>query len=232
MVLNPHSSESAEEAAVSFQHKKIIGGGIITLLVVGLVIALSGATPKPIAAARSAGAGAGMRLNVEAPTVQSAAAPNANDQLTAAVASDAAGAPIVAVHSGDIASADLLLTDKDNGQTIRVAVGQTIGIKLKENRTTGFGWAIESKSDPTTHGPKAVSKHLELLTDKSLKSTASMGGRRLIGAPGEHVFMFRAKSVGSDVIYLTYRRPWLPASTTDPAQTYEVNVQITEEKTT
>jgi len=240
-------SHNSDEMTTS---QKLFGGALISLLVLALIIAFAtggsppktglnssvgpptgsvargdGLTMKSPGVAASSG---GVRLAVEQPvlaSIDSSAAP-ATDGAQDMFSHGADKA--VAISSEDIAKADKLLTEKDNGQTIRVAVGQTVAIRLKENRTTGYGWQLEQKNDPSKQGVNAAPKHLEVLEDKSMKSPTS---RHLVGAPGQHVWLFRATTHGTSPIYLTYRRPWLPASTTDPAQTYEVTIEVTEVKT-
>jgi predicted secreted protein len=53
---------------------------------------------------------------------------------------------------------------------VRVGEGQRVTIRLKENRTTGYGWVLEEAGKAQVHGEAAVPNNLRLVTDKSLPS--------------------------------------------------------------
>jgi len=39
------------------------------------------------------------------------------------------------------------LTEENNGETIRLKVGQTFTLKLESNQTTGYSWMLSEKTD-------------------------------------------------------------------------------------
>jgi inhibitor of cysteine peptidase len=41
----------------------------------------------------------------------------------------------------------LLITEKDNGRTVDVRLGERVRINLPENATTGYRWAIDRYGD-------------------------------------------------------------------------------------
>ncbi len=47
------------------------------------------------------------------------------------------------------------------------------------------------------------------------------------GAPGEHVWVFKAVKEGSGQVCAAYRRPWLPVSSTEPGDQYCVTIEVT-----
>ena len=81
------------------------------------------------------------------------------------------------------------LTEKDNGQTLELNVGDTITVRLSENPTTGYRWAVVD------------AKGLE-----QVQSTFEKG--KAVGAGGFRMFQFRASQPGSHAICLKHWREW------------------------
>ena len=84
----------------------------------------------------------------------------------------------------------LQLDEQSNGSEIKLATSETVEICLSENRTAGYTWVLESKSDVYV-----------LLSDNFQAGHA-------IGEPGKHCWQFHAERAGSGAIELSYRRTW------------------------
>jgi inhibitor of cysteine peptidase len=82
------------------------------------------------------------------------------------------------------------LTEKDNGRTIEIAVGDLLIVRLNENPTTGYRWELVN------------TKGLEVAGDRF----ESKGDA--IGAAGIRVFQFRANSLGRQELQLKNWRKW------------------------
>src|SRR5712692_305612 len=81
--------------------------------------------------------------------------------------------------------------ESSNGKEIELTVGETLEVRLAENRTAGFKWTLESRGE----GPCSfVSDDFE--------------PGHLTGEPGNHRWHFRAERAGSGTITLSYRRSW------------------------
>ena len=85
------------------------------------------------------------------------------------------------------------VTEADNGQTIEVAIGDTLDITLPETASTGFSWQVVSACDPTC----AVAA-----------DTRTPPGTAKPGAPGAHHWRLEAKRAGEGEFKVAYRRPW------------------------
>ncbi len=83
----------------------------------------------------------------------------------------------------------MLLNENDSGRTINVRTGDNLTIRLKENPTTGFQWAV------------GFAEGMELVMDRF---DAGQG----MGATGIREFQFRATQAGSYQILLKHWRAW------------------------
>jgi inhibitor of cysteine peptidase len=95
-----------------------------------------------------------------------------------------------------------------NGQTIDLAIGQTIEIRLQENPTTGFRWQLMG-------GDRAVCA----MTSDTFKPESGPPGRG-----GKHSWIFKAVRPGKCDIEFRYRRPWA-----DPEQferLFQIHVHV------
>ena len=82
-----------------------------------------------------------------------------------------------------------LLNEKDNGQTVDVGVGDMITVRLSENPTTGYRWAV------------VAAEGLEQVESSFEKGKA-------VGAGGARIFQFRASQPGSHALRLKHWREW------------------------
>lgn len=89
--------------------------------------------------------------------------------------------------------ADITLGKSQNGQTVRVTVGDTITVRLEENPTTGYRWFVEP-------GSEAV------LQSSGSKFVQAPGGG--IGAGGERVLRFTVTAPGRTELKLKLWREW------------------------
>jgi inhibitor of cysteine peptidase len=95
-----------------------------------------------------------------------------------------------------------------NGGSVELAVGETLEIRLPENRMAGYRWQIEAAG-------------------QSVGSVAGDGYEAAAGPPGRggtRVLTFKAERPGEDEIRLAYRRPW--EENTPPAQTFALRVRV------
>ena len=88
--------------------------------------------------------------------------------------------------------ADLELDLAANGQTVTLAVGQRLRLRLAENPTTGFQWSVSSSGDLCLES----------------KLFTPMGAA--VGGGGTREFQWRARSAGSHRLSLAQRRAWAP----------------------
>ena len=81
------------------------------------------------------------------------------------------------------------LTQSDRGRTVEVAAGQTVTVRLPENPSTGYRWAVESAGG------------LQQTGDRS-EAGGAMGGA------GVREIEFRAAEPGSHELRMKNRRTW------------------------
>jgi predicted secreted protein len=84
------------------------------------------------------------------------------------------------------------VSEAANGQTVDLAVGETLDVHLSENRGTGYRWHIVSSGEPV----------VDVARD-SYEAAAGPPGR-----PGTHTWQLRAVRLGEGRFDLAYRRPW------------------------
>lgn len=86
----------------------------------------------------------------------------------------------------------LLLLEKDNDQTVDIALGEAARIRLPENATTGYRWSIEHYDDEFIEALTIEPRYLE----------------KAAGSGGEVAFIFQPKKMGLGEIVLKHWRPW------------------------
>ena len=94
-----------------------------------------------------------------------------------------------------LALACVAVSAPHKSEIMNVAVGTRFTIDLPANRTTGYDWSVGSTSGNII---------------KLLSSTYSQRPHRhgLVGAPGLHMFAFKALRTGTEVVHFVYKRPW------------------------
>lgn len=106
---------------------------------------------------------------------------------------------------------ELTITQADGGKLFAVRPGDAIAIRLPENPTTGYQWAI----DP---GNSEIIEQLE--------SVFSPGSETSIGSGGVRIFTFRAKTPGTVQMRLKKWRSWQGDSSI--VERFEVTIQVRE----
>jgi inhibitor of cysteine peptidase len=101
------------------------------------------------------------------------------------------------------------ITDTNAGQTIRIAVGQSLDVRLAANPTTGYEWSTGA----LRAGPL-------MRTGRSTFAPSTSG---LLGAGGTQVFAYRGTAPGTAHLSFEYARPW---EHTAPAKHIAVTVVV------
>ena len=87
----------------------------------------------------------------------------------------------------------ITLTQADQGKSITLQPGQTLVVKLPENPTTGFRWAIARNDEATL-----------ALRSSDYAPAANVG----VGGGGQRTFTFAAQKPGSVILQLKLWREW------------------------
>ncbi len=95
-----------------------------------------------------------------------------------------------------------VVTDNDNGKTIVVGAGHKVEIKLPENPSTGYSWAIEPQPQDATEFEWKEGKYIP--NDRS---------ENMVGSGGVRIFELRLLSPGKVKIEGCYFRPWQKCNT-------------------
>jgi inhibitor of cysteine peptidase len=102
-----------------------------------------------------------------------------------------------------------VLTEKDAGQSIAIVKNEQFKITLDGNPTTGYNW---------------VASGLDGAILKQVGDPVFKADSNLMGAGGKITLIFQAIAAGKTTLKLDYRQPW--DTTTLPAKTYEINVEV------
>ena len=87
----------------------------------------------------------------------------------------------------------ITLTRVDNGNAVALRVGDRLVLRLEENPSTGYRWALE------THDEEVVSlQHQEY----------GPFPHAAVGGGGQRSWTFIAQKAGTDTLQLKLRRPW------------------------
>ena len=104
------------------------------------------------------------------------------------------------------------MTRDDDGKTVTVRPGDTIRIKLKSNRTTGYSWAMTGKLDE------------KVLKSEGNEYKVDEHPAGMVGVGGNDVWTFTALAAGKTEIALGYARPW--EKDKEPAQAFKLTVVV------
>jgi inhibitor of cysteine peptidase len=121
---------------------------------------------------------------------------------------------VLAGRLASVLAQEVVVTEGDDGKTVRMAVGQSLAVNLPGNASTGYAWSLSA-----TNGDSVISTG-------QATYTAEPGG--LPGAGGVFSFPFRAVQTGETALSFAYSRPWDPASV---ARTFSVRIDVTGEIT-
>jgi inhibitor of cysteine peptidase len=105
----------------------------------------------------------------------------------------------------------LAIDEAQTGQTVDLAVGQVIELRLKENPTTGFQWQVRRDGAP----------NCRVVTDSREPGAATP----LPGKGGTHIWRIEGARVGICEMELAYIRPW--ESDRPPGTTFTVRIRVT-----
>ncbi|MEB3311251.1 MAG: protease inhibitor I42 family protein [Snowella sp.] len=97
------------------------------------------------------------------------------------------------VVQAETATKLMILTQKENGTTLNLNVGDRFSIQLPENLTTGFQWEFL----PNTDGVVSL-EETRYITPTT----------QLIGGGGEILLTFRVEKAGQTTITINHWRPW------------------------
>ena len=109
---------------------------------------------------------------------------------------------------------DMTITEKDNKGQVQIALGAILKVKLAAIPGTGYAWHVV-RNDPSLLKPMG-----ESIFEPKLEDT----GKKIVGAPEDQIFRFRAQSKGSNILSLEYVRKWEKKAA--PLKTFYVTVQI------
>ncbi len=102
-----------------------------------------------------------------------------------------------------------IITEAENGKSIRIKNGENFILQLRENPSTGYSWELN------------VSEGLDILSDGYTQDQAPEGQ---VGVPGTHSWTIEAVSLGSQQVNGIYKRPWENMTGTEENFTLTVEV--------
>ena len=92
----------------------------------------------------------------------------------------------------------VVLTEQDKNKTLAVSVGDSFVIRLNENPTTGYVWAIDGQTE------LLVLQSSDYVTD----TPPNQQGQVLVGGGGKRSFAFVAQKSGMATLKLKHWRSW------------------------
>jgi inhibitor of cysteine peptidase len=101
-----------------------------------------------------------------------------------------------------------VLTAADNGRTVELRVGDELALRLPENATTGYRWAIDA----------AEANLVDIKEGQYVSTSENMGGG------GEAQWSMKAKAPGATSIKLKRWRQWEGDSSV--VERYEITLRI------
>ncbi len=121
--------------------------------------------------------------------------------------------PTAVCGAPDKESHTKIITEDDNGKTIKITKGESFCLRLKENPGTGYSWQL------------SPNKGLKLLSTEYYPPDSSKNSQRLIvGAAGLHSWKIKAIAKGSQQLKGIYRRSW--EKETGREQTFKLDVKV------
>jgi inhibitor of cysteine peptidase len=102
---------------------------------------------------------------------------------------------------------EITITRDDHGGTFEASPGDVVLIRLQENPTTGYRWAIDEVDERILESTDA---------DYSATSEAAIGG-------GVRTFAFTARAPGSTRVRLQLRQGWDPEN---PEEDFEATITV------
>ena len=113
-------------------------------------------------------------------------------------------APVLAIAAGSVtpsmaAASEIVATEAQAGQMVRLRPGDRLRLTLPSNGTTGFNWTVVR-----------MPPHLRLAAD-GVEAPAVPPG--VVGAEGRQTLIFETLRPDSGVLRLRYRQPWKGGAT-------------------
>ena len=102
----------------------------------------------------------------------------------------------------------MVVDESADGQSLTLAVGESLMVELAENPTTGFRWTLTSDGAPACAA-----------SGESYEADQSTG----LGRGGRHRWQFQAAQPGRGTIALSHSRPWEPGA---PGRTFSLSVTV------
>jgi predicted secreted protein len=120
--------------------------------------------------------------------------------------------PGFAMAQGSLDS--LTITEKDNKGHFQIALGGILTVKLDVIPGTGYAWYVV-ENDPTLLKPMGESFFEPKIVDPR---------KKIVGAPEDQVFRFRAQAKGGNILSIECIRKWEKRAA--PLKTFSVTLQI------
>ena len=108
----------------------------------------------------------------------------------------------------------IAVNERNDGRQYTVKVGQTFGVSLASNPTTGYGWTISETLDEKVLAP----------SDGNYLSVGDPN-KPMMGQGGRTYWKFTALKAGQTELKMVYARPW---ESVQPAQTFTLKVMVNE----
>lgn len=103
----------------------------------------------------------------------------------------------------------MIIRPEDNGKKVMVSVGDTLGLGLPSNPSTGYTWEVAEIDEKLLHQVGEI----EFAPESDL-----------LGAPGTQLLRFEAVGAGQTTLTLIYHRPWEKGM--EPAREFSVQVVV------
>ena len=105
--------------------------------------------------------------------------------------------------------APVTLTQADNGKSVEVRPGSIITIRLSENPTTGYRWAVDK-----------IDSDVVVLKSSDYSPAPNTG----VGGGGERTLTFEATKAGVAAVHLKLWRDW--EGDNSITQRFDVTIQV------
>jgi inhibitor of cysteine peptidase len=122
-------------------------------------------------------------------------------------------APLRSELSGKGKARMLHADESYNGQTVSLAVGDSIDLALAENPTTGYRWRLVQGATKADNAACPC-----------VKDDFEPGRTGVAGQGGTHRWEFKAAEPGDCAIKLEYRRSW--EKDTEPERTFRIQLEV------
>ena len=101
-----------------------------------------------------------------------------------------------------------VLIESDKGRTLDIRVGDAVSVRLSENATTGYRWAIDQNDESLVE----------------VTGSAPLYNSDAIGSGGEIAFDFKAKKAGAAIVVLKNWRQWEGDSSVTDRFEFKLNI--------